>query len=74
LDQTPSTVTRAPFGQAKLDNVRCVVFFPDACIEEDRDDVFEPVAGTLTEVVGEAKLVTSLPVCVLQTALTLGVK
>jgi hypothetical protein len=55
LDQTPSTVTRVPLGQAKLGNLDGAVFLPDAGIEEDSGDVFELVACTLTEVVCEAE-------------------
>jgi hypothetical protein len=41
----------AALGQAELGHFGSAVFFPDACAEEDRGDVFEVLAETLTKVV-----------------------
>ncbi|HEX3206649.1 MAG TPA: hypothetical protein VHQ68_10455 [Propionibacteriaceae bacterium] len=45
----------AALGQAELGHFASAVFFPDACAEEDRGDVFEVLAETLTKVVGEVE-------------------
>ena len=45
----------AALGQAELGHFGSAVFFPDACAEEDRGDVFEVLADTLTKVVGKVE-------------------
>ena len=40
----------AALGQAELGHFGSAVFFPDACAEEDRGDVFEVLADTLKPV------------------------
>jgi len=45
----------AALGQAELGHFGSAVFFPDACAEEDRGDVFEVLVDTLTKVVGKVE-------------------
>jgi Integrase core domain len=51
----------AALGQAELGHFGSAVFFPDACAEEDRGDVFEVLADTLTKLWARSKRVTDLP-------------